>query len=158
MTAPLAQFHCHIAPLFCYCKFLQVVLYNSHVLQSEKFMTSALVFQIQSTLILGLLYLGVILRKKRRLHIRIMSAVIGWDVLLILQIELSRDAVQKASKGLLNPLLLNLHVALAVATVLLYLALIYSGRRLLANDPKIRPHPSAFGSVRNDSSHFNLYH
>ena len=60
-----------------------------------------------------------------------MGSAIAWDLLLILQIELTRGAVGKAMKAPVNPMLLNIHVAMAVTTVLLYFYMIYSGRQML---------------------------
>ncbi len=57
-----------------------------------------------------------------------MSLVIVWDIFLILQIELTRSAIDKAVKVVQNPMMLNIHVALAVTTVVLYLLQIKSGR------------------------------
>lgn len=63
-----------------------------------------------------------------------------WDVILILQIELSRSAILKASKAVENPILLNIHVSIAVTTVLLYGIMIYTGRRLLKGHHIRREH------------------
>lgn len=70
-------------------------------------------------------------RKNQKIHVKVMSTVIIWDILLILQIELNRNAVLKASKALENSLLLNIHVTFAVLTVLFYGLLVYSGRKML---------------------------
>jgi hypothetical protein len=99
---------------------------------------SAVLFQIQSSIIVLLMIWGVSKRRVRNLHVKIMSSVIIWDIILILQIELSRGAVAKASKVSKNHWLMNLHVSMAVATVLLYFVLIYSGRKLLKGDEQIR--------------------
>ena len=74
-----------------------------------------------------------------------MSAVLIWDVLLILQIELTRGAVEKASKALVNPMLLNIHVSFAVASVIFYVLLVYTGRRLLKGEAQMRPRHRLFG-------------
>ncbi len=60
-----------------------------------------------------------------------MTTVIVWDILLILQIELTRGAVAKSLSVEDNNFLLNVHVGLAVACVLGYAGLIFSGRNLL---------------------------
>lgn len=62
-----------------------------------------------------------------------------WDVILILQIELSRSAILKASKAVSNPMMLNIHVAIAVSTVVLYGFMVYTGRAMLAGQTHIRP-------------------
>ncbi|MCF8059537.1 MAG: hypothetical protein K9K67_09590 [Bacteriovoracaceae bacterium] len=102
-------------------------------------MTTAAIFQIQSFLILSTMTLGVYLRKKRSVHIKLMATTIIWDILLILQIELGRGAIIKASKAVTNAMLLNIHVSIAVCTVLFYGGMIYTGRKLLSGDNSIRP-------------------
>ena len=68
-----------------------------------------------------------------------MSSAIIWDILLILQIELGRGAINKASQAMTNTMMLNIHVSIAVSTVLLYFALIYTGRKFLKGQTSIRP-------------------
>jgi hypothetical protein len=67
-----------------------------------------------------------------------MLTSIVWDVILILQIELSRGAVAKASEALRNPMILNIHISLALSTVLLYCAMIITGRKLYKGSLTIR--------------------
>ncbi|MCK6594538.1 MAG: hypothetical protein L6Q33_05000 [Bacteriovoracaceae bacterium] len=110
-------------------------------------MTSAQIFQLQSFLVFSLLTLGVIFRKKRTLHVRLMGGALIWDILLILQIELTRSAVGKASDALKNPMILNIHVALALASVLLYGFMLYSGLKLLKNENNIRPRHRTLGYI-----------
>ena len=62
-----------------------------------------------------------------------------WDVLLILQIELSRSAILKASRALTNPTALNIHISIAVSTVILYGFMVYTGRKMLSGQLQIRP-------------------
>ena len=97
-------------------------------------MSSAVIFQIQSVLIVILFTLGILNRKKRNLHVKLMSSAIAWDILLILQIELTRGAVGKAMKVVVNPVLLIIHVAMALTTVVLYFFMIYSGRKMLRGE------------------------
>jgi hypothetical protein len=78
------------------------------------------------------------MRKRRKLHVRLMSIAMIWDVLLILQIELSRSAILKASKALSNEVALNVHVSIAVSTVILYCFMIQSGRKLLTGEHSVR--------------------
>lgn len=98
----------------------------------------AWLLQGQSLGILILMEIGIILRRQRSKHVKIMSAAMIWDVILILQIELSRSAILKASKAVTNPMMLNIHVSIAVSTVLLYLGMVYYGRKLLAGDESVR--------------------
>jgi len=93
-------------------------------------MTSAQFFQIQSIIIVAILTFGISKRKNRAIHMKTMWTAIIWDLLLVLQIELNRGAIFKASKALSNPFILNFHVTMAVLCVLGYFFLIYSGRLL----------------------------
>ena len=63
-----------------------------------------------------------------------MATAISWDIILILQIELSRGAIAKAGKAVINPTILTVHIALAVSSVLLYMGLIFTGRKMLNKD------------------------
>ena len=108
-------------------------------------MTSALVFQIQSIIIYSLMIYGISKRKNRKIHVPTMLTVIIWDILLILQIEFGRDAIAKASKTLTNPLILNIHVSFAVLSVVFYLLLLFTGRKLLKGDRTIRARHRLFG-------------
>lgn len=110
-------------------------------------MTSAQIFQLQSFLVFALLTLGVIFRKKRKAHVRFMSAALIWDILLILQIELTRSAVGKASEALQNPMMLNIHVALALGSVILYGFMLYTGLKMLKNENSVRPRHRILGYV-----------
>lgn len=106
------------------------------------FMSSDVIFQTQSFFIVVLMFYGISLAKKNRsAHVKAMSTVIIWDILLILQIELTRSAIAKASKAVTNPMMLNIHVAIAVSTVLLYFIMIYTGRKVLkGNSSNIAKH------------------
>ena len=101
-------------------------------------MESALLFQIQSFIVFGLLSLGLYFKKSKEKHMKIMLTAIIWDVLLILQIELNRGAILKASHALTNPFILNFHVTMAVTCVIGYIFMIYSGRFLKIGEQKLR--------------------
>jgi uncharacterized membrane protein len=96
---------------------------------------SQLIFQAQSVIIVGLMFYAVSLvfgkNKNRYKHSKIMKLVIVWDILLILQIEFNRGAIAKASKFMENKYLLNIHVSLALATVLLYFIAAYVGKKIM---------------------------
>lgn len=98
----------------------------------------ALLMQVQSACIVLLMIAGIVVRRRRQLHVRIMSAAMIWDIILILQIELSRSAILKASKAITNTTALNVHVTIAVTTVILYAFMVYTGRALLAGKNEIR--------------------
>lgn len=108
-------------------------------------MTTATLFQIQSFMIVLLMSWGIYLRYQRSVHIKMMLTAIVWDILLILQIELSRGAVAKASEVIKNPMILNIHVSLALSTVILYIAMIISGRKLYKGSLTIRPKHKVLG-------------
>jgi len=110
-----------------------------------KKMSSAAVFQIQSLCIYALMVFGILKRKNRKIHVPTMITVLTWDIILILQIELNRGAVEKASKALVNPILLNVHVSFAVSCVIFYLLLIYTGRKLLKGSNEYRLRHRLFG-------------
>jgi uncharacterized membrane protein YozB (DUF420 family) len=104
-------------------------------------MSSAAIFQLQSASILILMYVGVFLKRKRKLHVKLMSTAMVWDVLLILQIELTRSAIGKATESMLGSksMILNIHVAMAIACVILYGFMLGTGRSLLHGNVSIRP-------------------
>ncbi len=108
---------------------------------------SQTIFQIQSTVIVLIMTMGIIQRKKRNIHVPLMVLAIFWDIVLVLQIELTRSAIAKASQALQNPMILNIHVSLAVSTVLLYFVMLYTGRKLLKEGPSIKPLHSKIGKI-----------
>jgi hypothetical protein len=105
----------------------------------------ARLLQIQSLCIVLLMLAGIFVRRRRSLHIKIMSVAMVWDVILILQIELSRSAILKAASAMTNTLALNVHVTIAVSTVVLYAFMVYTGRKLLAGQNNIRPRHKFLG-------------
>ncbi len=60
-----------------------------------------------------------------------MATAIIWDVLLVLQIELTRHAILTATKFQTNALLLNIHLVVAISTFLLYFVQVKTGVDLL---------------------------
>jgi len=110
-------------------------------------LSSALVFEIQSFLILILMFYGVKNHAKRKKHMKIMSSAMLWDVLLILQIELTRGAIGKASKALTNPMILNIHVSIAVSCVLLYVVMIITGRKVIQGNNELLPRHRLIGRI-----------
>jgi hypothetical protein len=98
----------------------------------------AWLMQAQSLCIVLLMLWGISKRRQRQLHVKIMSFAMIWDVLLILQIELSRSAILKASKALSNSMMLNIHVSIAIGTVIMYGIMVYLGRALLLGNNEVR--------------------
>lgn len=109
-------------------------------------MPSAVIFQVQSLLILTLMIFGAS-RAKKNLpqHIKMMSAAMIWDLLLILQIELSRDAVARAMNVGETPTLLKIHLFFAIGSVLLYGIMVTSGRLVLKGKHSWRARHRALG-------------
>ncbi len=105
----------------------------------------ALFMQIQSFCIVILMAVGILVHKRRKLHVKLMSLAMIWDVALILQIELSRSAILKASKAVENALALNIHVSIAVSTVIFYGFMLYTGRAVLSGDNTLRKRHRALG-------------
>lgn len=101
--------------------------------------------QMQSFCIVLLMGVGIYYRRHQNRHVKIMSAAMIWDVILILQIELSRSAILKASKAMSNAIALNIHVSIAVLTVIFYIFMIKTGRQMLMGDFKIRRRHKALG-------------
>lgn len=60
-----------------------------------------------------------------------MSVAIIWDLLLILQIEFNRKAIEKAIKVSSNPSILSIHIGLALSSVILYMFMMYTGKKIL---------------------------
>lgn len=108
---------------------------------------SSIIFQVQSIFILALLFYGLYNRKNRYKHIKLMKSAIIWDLILVVQIELTRGAIMKASKVSTNPGLLNIHVSLAVSTVLLYALVFYSGTQLSKGNESFRKRHKMIGMI-----------
>lgn len=76
-----------------------------------------------------LLVTGLALRRNRAVHPKIMGTAFAVDLALVLYLELTRGAVERASQ--LASQLLTVHVACAVATLALNVFLVVSGWRIL---------------------------
>ena len=68
-----------------------------------------------------------------------------FHILLILQIELSRGAIEKAMKVAKNQFLLNFHVSIAVTTVILYFVMARTGYLLKKGVISYRPRHKYIG-------------
>jgi len=106
---------------------------------------STQLMQSQSLIIVILMIIGIVVHRRRSLHVKIMSFVIAWDIILILQVELGRKAILKASNAINNPAILNIHVSIAVSTVVLYFIMICLGRKVLAGQTHLLPRHRKFG-------------
>lgn len=111
------------------------------------FYMSKWLMQSQSLIIVVMMLIGIVVHRRRSLHVKIMSSVIIWDILLILQVELGRKAIMKASQAMTNPALLNIHVSIAVSTVLLYIVMVITGRKVLAGHSELLPQHKRIGYI-----------
>lgn len=114
-------------------------------------MNTTLLFQIQSALIVLLMIVGIKNSKKRKLHVKIMLTSIIWDILLILQIELTRGAIEKVHGQLTIPMqrnpLLMVHLFFAIGSVVLYFFMMFSGRKILQGKTSCIKKHSLLGKV-----------
>lgn len=95
-------------------------------------------FIVLSTLVVLLIFYGLSQRHNRAVHVPVMSAAFAADVVLVLAIELSRQAVEKAVTHVDNGLLM-FHVAVSLLSLVMYIALTLSGRKLLRGEEAVRP-------------------
>ncbi|MBT3584427.1 MAG: hypothetical protein HN509_05955 [Halobacteriovoraceae bacterium] len=100
---------------------------------------STIIFQSQSLAILCILYYGVYCRRQQAKHVKLMMSGIVWDLILVLQIELTRGAIKTATKVATNPKILTFHVIIAITSVLLYFVMFYLGRKVLKGDRSFLP-------------------
>ena len=105
----------------------------------------ARLMQSQSFCIVLLMLAGIALHRRRSLHLKIMSTAMIWDIILILQIELSRSAILKASKAATNAMMLNIHVSIAVSTVIFYGFMVYTGRKVMQGESHLLPRHKRLG-------------
>ncbi len=83
-----------------------------------------------SSVIVLILAIGLYFRHNRKLHPPIMMLAFILDILLVLVIELQRQAVEQVVEGL-DSTLLTFHVIVSVTVVLLYIALLFTGIKVL---------------------------
>lgn len=83
-----------------------------------------------ATLIVVALMTGLALRRNRAVHPKIMGGCFLADLSLVVYLEATRGAVKLASR--FDSQVLTFHVGVAVATLVLYVLLIKSGRGILA--------------------------
>jgi uncharacterized membrane protein YozB (DUF420 family) len=79
-----------------------------------------------------LIGLGLFRRHDRKIHPKIMKAAFVVDISLVLYLELTRGAINRASQ--LASQLLTFHVSVAVLTILLNVVLLWSGWRILQGE------------------------
>ena len=91
-----------------------------------------------ATLVLVLLAYGLIKRHQRSVHIPVMSLAFAIDFCLVLYVEISRHAVEKALTRIAEPLLW-IHVSASVGTLVLYIVLGYLGFQILQKRAHAQP-------------------
>ncbi|MHC4063129.1 MAG: hypothetical protein ACYSUI_01305 [Planctomycetota bacterium] len=91
-----------------------------------------------SVVVCVLLITGVLVRRRRSLHIPLMAGAIAIDLGIVLIIELGRGALQQAQAKM--GLLIVVHIAISVAVLVGYAIQVVTGIRKLRGRPS-RVHP-----------------
>ncbi|MBZ5672731.1 MAG: hypothetical protein LAP61_00645 [Acidobacteriia bacterium] len=94
-------------------------------------------FHIASTLVLLILIAGILLRRRRRIHVPIMITAFGLDLASVLAIEVSRGAIKKAISA--PPPLLLFHVTVSVSALVFYGVMFVLGERVRKGAEQLRP-------------------
>ncbi len=95
-------------------------------------------FDVAGAATFVVILVGVLLHKQRQLHVRIMMGCFITDLLLVVLIELQRSAVEQIATAKTG--LLKFHIAVSVAAVILWVAQVVVGRKLLRGAPMLRRH------------------
>ncbi|OFZ13223.1 MAG: hypothetical protein A2Z20_09200 [Bdellovibrionales bacterium RBG_16_40_8] len=89
-------------------------------------------FMVMASLAYLLMIFGIVHRREKIIHVRLMSTAIGLDFALVLILELQRSAVETAismSLGLPE----KMHILFSLMAVLMYTPVIYFGRKRYYN-------------------------
>ncbi|MEB3287313.1 MAG: hypothetical protein VKJ04_07405 [Vampirovibrionales bacterium] len=92
------------------------------------------IYHVISTFILALIGIGLWKRRDMKIHVPAMLAAFGLDVMLVLIIEINRQAIETVAASVKTPdahALLLFHVSVSLATVILYAVLTYLGFKVL---------------------------
>ena len=81
-------------------------------------------------LILVLIFVGVSLRKDRKIHVPIMITSFVLDMVSVVYLEMNRQVVHEAFTHL-SERIMQIHLFFAVGTLLGYAVALYTGRKLL---------------------------
>jgi hypothetical protein len=102
-----------------------------------------------STLVLIIIVVGLKYRRLPKVHVPCMSLAFVLDIALLLYVEWSAHAIDTFTKEFTQPThggLLFFHVAVSLLMVILYIALIISGKQILKGDYARRiPHRNMAG-------------
>ncbi len=92
-------------------------------------------FYIFSTLVLFIIALGLRYRKQAKYHIPLMLGAFVIDLILVLVIEIQRQAVEKVAGEIAHGTnyFLIFHATISLLVLVFYLMLIYSGSKLYSN-------------------------
>lgn len=83
-------------------------------------------YMIWATIAYFLMVTGVVLRKRRPIHVRLMLTAIAMDLCLVGLLEVKRDAVAKALEFSMGPLQ-QMHIGFSTVAVALYLPVLSLG-------------------------------
>ncbi len=78
-----------------------------------------------STVVLLLIFFGIMNHRKRRLHMSLMTTAFLIDLGLVLYIELTREAIEQTIEGVHG--LLLFHIIVSIISLILYVVLIALG-------------------------------
>jgi hypothetical protein len=97
-----------------------------------------IVMNAANVLILATILYGVKVHARRALHARIMVSCFIADVLMVLIIELTRNAIAQAVETTSG--LMRFHIAVSIAAIVLWIPQILTGRQILRGKPYLRRH------------------
>jgi hypothetical protein len=94
-------------------------------------------FHAASTLVLLILVAGILLRRRRGIHIPLMMTAFSLDLASVLVLEFSRGAIKKAISA--PPPLLAFHVTVSVFALVFYGVMFVLGERVRKGAVQLRP-------------------
>jgi hypothetical protein len=94
-------------------------------------------FHAASTSVLLILIAGILLRRRRGIHIPLMITAFSLDLVTLVAIEWSRGAIKKATSAP-SPLLL-FHVTVSVFALIFYGVMFVLGERVRKGAERLRP-------------------
>jgi hypothetical protein len=96
------------------------------------------VLNVANVVVFAAIVFAVTVHARRILHARIMLACFAADVLMVLVIELQRNAIEQAIHATSG--LLRFHIAVSVAALVLWVPQILTGRAILRGKPRLPRH------------------
>src|SRR5688572_10228493 len=95
-------------------------------------------FNGANVVILAVILYGVVVHRNRILHVRIMTSCFVADLLMVLLIEVQRQAIEQAVHTTSG--LMRFHISVSVAALVLWVLQILTGRAVLKGKPRLRRH------------------